>query len=217
MFAQLGNIKFNLITYFNGLEIGNKYDYAEHQVIEGKPKLQYTGEALETDSIRLHFHNSFCDPKEEIKKLKELAKKHQAVPFMFGNGEQKGKFVIEEINSVINQTDKLGNVISIDVFVRLKEWIDDKKPETKKVQKKAQAKAKARAKRKSIPKKKKKVVKLPTKIKPQVKSSLTAGDKQTIAGLVRQDWLNNLLKTDYAKVYGTISNDYSKNGTISAR
>lgn len=205
MFAQLGNIKFNLITYFNGLEIGNKYDYAEHQVIEGKPKLQFTGEALESDSIRLHFHSSFCDPKEELKKLKELAKKHQAVPFMFGNGEQKGKFVVEEINSIINQTDKLGNIISIDVFIRLKEYAEEKKPEVKQVQRKIKAKTKARAKRKSIPKKRKKIVKIPTQLKSEIKTSLTSGEKKAIAGIVRQDWLNNALKTDYAKVYGTIS------------
>jgi len=205
MFAQLGNIKFNLITYFNGLEIGNKYDFTEHQVIEGKSKLQYTGEALESNQIRLNFHSSFCDPREELKKLKELAKKHQAVPFMFGNGEQKGKHVIEEINGITNQTDKLGNLISIEVYIRLKEYYEDKKPDARKAQRKTQAKAKAKAKRKAIPKKKKKVVKLPKDVKAQVKSSLTDGEKQAIAGIVRQDWLNNVLKVDYAKVYGTIS------------
>jgi phage protein U len=204
MFAQLGNIKFNLITYFNGLEMGNKYDYAEHQVIEGKAKLQYSGEALESNQIRLNFHSSFCDPREELKKLKELAKKHQALDFMFGNGEQKGKHVIEEINGVTSQTDKLGNIVAIEVYVRLKEHNEDKKPEARKAQRKVQAKTRAKAKRKSIPKKKKKVVKLPKNIKTQVKSNLSSTEKQVISGIVRQDWLHSSLKTDYAKTYGTI-------------
>lgn len=205
MFAQLGNIKFDLITYFNGLEIGNKYDYAEHQVIEGKPKLQYTGETLETDQIRLNFHQSFCTPRNELKKLKELAKKHQAVNFMFGNGEQKGNFVIEEINSIINQTDKLGNIISIEVYLRLKEYYVDKSLESQKTKRKALAKKKAKAKRKINIKKKKKTVKLLSHIKTQVKSSLSNGEKQAIAGIVRQDWLHGLVRNNYANLYGTIT------------
>ena len=41
MYAQLGKIRFDLITSFNGFDEAKSYSYAEHQRIENKPKLQY--------------------------------------------------------------------------------------------------------------------------------------------------------------------------------
>ena len=75
MFAQLGEIKFDLITYFNGIEETNSYNYAEHPRINQKPMLQFLGENLQEQSIKLNFHTNFCTPELEIKKLKEVAKK----------------------------------------------------------------------------------------------------------------------------------------------
>ena len=43
MFAQLGDIKFELITYFNGLNETVSYNYAQHDRIENKPILQFLG------------------------------------------------------------------------------------------------------------------------------------------------------------------------------
>jgi putative transposase len=55
MYAQLGNIRFDLITYFNGFDEAKSYNFAEHQRIENKPRLQYTGESLEELNIKLNF------------------------------------------------------------------------------------------------------------------------------------------------------------------
>ena len=43
MFAQLGNIQFELITYFNGIKESSSYNYAQHERINQKPLLQYLG------------------------------------------------------------------------------------------------------------------------------------------------------------------------------
>ena len=133
MFAQLGNIQFNLITYFNGIEETQKHNYVEHQTIESKPKLQFMGDDLDTLTIRLNFHSSFCVPETEIKKIKDAAKFHEEMPFILGNGKYLGKYVIEEITSTTQQTDKSGNLISIEAEIRLKEWF----AESLKVKKKA--------------------------------------------------------------------------------
>lgn len=140
MYAQLGDIKFELITYFDMLSSSYKIDYAEHATIEGKPKLQYIGEALETISIKLSFHTDFCNPQEEIKKLKESASRYEPLPFIFANGLYKGKYVIEEISKEVVQTFNDATYMNIEAEIKLKEWVEDRaittKKETKKTMKK---------------------------------------------------------------------------------
>lgn len=56
MFALLGEIQFDLITYFDGFDSQFDADYAEHALIEGKPRLQWIGDKLDEISIQLSFH-----------------------------------------------------------------------------------------------------------------------------------------------------------------
>lgn len=135
MFAQLGNIKFDLITYFNGLDDSQKHNFAEHQTIESKPKLQFIGDELDELNIKLNFHSSFCTPEEEIKKLKTIAKKHEELAFILGNGKYVGKYVIQEITSTTQQSDKFGNLISIESEIKLKEWSESNVKVKKKAKK----------------------------------------------------------------------------------
>lgn len=131
MFAQLGNVRFDLITYFNGFDEAKAYTFAEHSRIENKPRLQYTGESLEELNIKLNFHSSFCNPEKEITKLRTLADTHNPQPFILGNGKYIGTYVIQEISSTLKQSDKQGNVISIQTQIKLKEWTGQIKAETK--------------------------------------------------------------------------------------
>lgn len=150
MFAQLGNIKFDLITYFNGLEETKKYNFVEHATIEKKPKLQFIGDELDEISINLNFHTNFCNPKTEIKRLKDTAAKHEALSFILGNGDYLGKYVIAEIASTTEQCDKQGNLIAIRADIKLKEWSAE------------QVKSQKKAKKQTI-KKKKTAFKQPSK------------------------------------------------------
>lgn len=142
MFAQLGNIKFDLITYFDGLEETSKINFAEHSTLGKKPKLQFIGEELDEITIKLNFHLSFCDPKIEIKRLKDTAKKHEPLAFILGNGDYLGKYVIEEISATTQQCDNHGNLISKEAEVKLKEYSQE------------QVKPKKKAKKQTIKKKK---------------------------------------------------------------
>ena len=130
MFAQLGDIQFELITYFNGIEETVSYNYAEHERINNKPVLQFMGMNLQEQNIKLNFHNSFCVPEDEIKKLKTVANKAEPLKFIKGNGEYVGVFVVSEIVSTTEQTSKEGDLISVQVDLRLREYtgkIPDKK------------------------------------------------------------------------------------------
>ena len=141
MFAQLGDIRFDLITYFDGLEGSQQYNYAEHQVIEGKPRLQYIAENLNGIVINFKFHIMYCDPAIEFNRIKEMAGQHQALPFIFGNGIYKGRYVITEITDTVEVTAVDGTVMEISAKCTLKEWVDDNPLVIKKQQKKAKAPA----------------------------------------------------------------------------
>ncbi len=132
MFAQLGEIKFDLITYFNGIEETNSYNYAEHPRINQKPMLQFLGENLQEQSIKLNFHTNFCTPEDEIKKLKTVAKKGTPLRFIKGNGEYVGIFVISEISSVTEQASKEGYINSIQLDLKLREYTGKVTTTTKK-------------------------------------------------------------------------------------
>ena len=82
MFAQLGNIKFELITYFNGLNETVSYNYAQHERIENKPILQFLGKNLQEENIKLNFHRTFCVPENELKALVEVADKAEPLKFI---------------------------------------------------------------------------------------------------------------------------------------
>lgn len=123
MFAQLGDIEFELITYFSGLNESNTFNYAQHERINNKPILQYLGQDLQEQDIKLNFHASFCVPEDELKKLKNVAKKGEPLKFIKGNGEYVGVFVITEIVSATEQTSDEGDIIYIQVDLKLREYI----------------------------------------------------------------------------------------------
>ena len=130
MFAQLGEMQFELITYFSGLKESSSYNYAQHERINRKPLLQFLGENLKTIDIKLNFHATFCTPSEELEKLKVVAELGTPLPFIKGNGEYLGIFVINGIESATEQTTKEGDVLSIQAELRLTEY-DGQIPEEK--------------------------------------------------------------------------------------
>lgn len=131
MFCKLGEIEFDLITYFDSLSESNSYNYAEHPRINNKPMLQYLGENLQEQSIKFNLHSSFCTPEDEIKKLKDCAQKALPLKFIKGNGEYIGVYVITDISNSTEMADAEGNLISAILDVKLKEWTG-KVPEDKK-------------------------------------------------------------------------------------
>ncbi len=158
MFAQLGDMRFELITYFDGLEGSLAYNFAEHQVIEGKPRLQYIGDGLEAVTIAFKFHVAYCDPAVEYQRLREAGARHRALPFVFGNGLYKGRYVIAEIADTVESTAADGTVIEVSAKCSLKEWVDDNPLVIRKQQKKDKAPARrkngkrhAKAKKEDVP------------------------------------------------------------------
>ena len=122
MFAQLGDIQFDLITYFDGINDTITYNYAEHERINNKTLLQFLGENLQEFTIKLNLHSSFCVPEEEIFKIRTEAKLGKPLKFIKGNGEYVGAFVISQIQKTTEQTSPEGDLIAIQVELQLKEY-----------------------------------------------------------------------------------------------
>jgi|GEM_PF-691585 len=123
MYAQLGNIQFELLP-IESLDERYSYDFAEHQVIEGKPLLQFIGDKLDETNIGIRFHFAFCDPEEQFDLLKAEADRHEALPFLFATGKKLGYYVICDISKTTVMTADNGRRLCIEARLQLKEYSD---------------------------------------------------------------------------------------------
>lgn len=122
MYAVLGEVEFDLITYFDGMEARFGSDYAEHARIGAKPVLQFVGDKLDEVSISLVFHASYCDPEAELSRLKRAQQAHTSLALVLGNGDYKGRFVITDLTATGRHTDRMGRLMAVDAQMSLKEF-----------------------------------------------------------------------------------------------
>lgn len=148
MYAQLGQIKFDIINGFDLLSSSKDYNYAEHKLVQNDTKLQYSGKSPDSKSITVQFHRMFCNPSIEFEKLEEAAENHLAMGLVFGNGKYIGRFVISSLGKKVEATDELGNMFCCSVDIGLKEYKanQDELKNQKKTQKKQPIKKKPPAK-----------------------------------------------------------------------
>ena len=125
MYAILGEVEFDLITYFDGLETQFGADYAEHALIGRKPRLQFVGDKLDEVRIDLVFHSSYCDPEAELVRLRNAQASHEAFSLVFGNGDYKGRFVITGLTATGRHTDTSGTLLAVDASINLREFTGD--------------------------------------------------------------------------------------------
>lgn len=125
MFAILGDVEFDLITYFDGLETRFGVEYAEHPLIGRKPRLQFVGDKLDEVRIDLAFHASYCDPEAELLRLRKAMASHKALALVLGNGDYKGRFVIGDLNATSRQTDTSGTLLAVEASIELREFTGD--------------------------------------------------------------------------------------------
>lgn len=122
MYAVLGDIEFDLISYFDGLEQRAGSDYAEHGRIGGKPVLQFVGDRLDEIRIDLVLHAAYCLPDAELQRLHAARQQHQALALVLGNGDHKGLFVITDLSSSGRQSDSQGNLLAVEAQLSLREF-----------------------------------------------------------------------------------------------
>ena len=123
MWGILGEIRFELLRAPEMADLTTRYNYAEHAVIEGKPKVQWTGDALRERNWTIRLHSTFCDPVAVMTAIRGMADQHQAQPLSLGTGEYLGRYVVTEIHELTLVTDALGATVAQTADLKLKEWI----------------------------------------------------------------------------------------------
>jgi len=122
MFAVLGDIVFELLGSPNAFASTRTWDYAEHQVVEDRPKLQWLAAGLETIELDFHFHASFTDPSAQAAALIAAGGDHNARALVFGNGVHRGYFIVTSIRTTAQQMSAEGDLMAITLRAGLKEW-----------------------------------------------------------------------------------------------
>lgn len=152
MFALLGDIQFELVTYFDGLEVNRATKYARHEVLDGKPRLQRTGDELDEITIELAFHDYYCNPEAELKRLDEARLSGRAMPLVWGNGVVEGRFVVEKLRMTAQTADSTGKVTSLSATLSLLEYVEEEPLVSATREKRRQAPArKSKAKKSKAP------------------------------------------------------------------
>lgn len=121
MFAVLGDIPFQVVGSPEALSDSRRYDYAEHRVVQARPVLQWLADDLVTIRLEMLLHRSFTEPLASLLVLQQTASAHAALPLVFGNGEFRGYFVIETIDTVSRQLSGVGDLFAILVRLTLRE------------------------------------------------------------------------------------------------
>lgn len=132
MYAQLGNIRFEGLKGFTSLEETFAMNYAQHERINNKPRLEATGEALDVISFDMYLHSEFTDPEADIKAIREAVKNREILTLILGNGTVVGDFVITTATKSTNFTDPTGNIIEAIISVELLESYNEDRLKTSK-------------------------------------------------------------------------------------
>lgn len=123
MYAILGDFKFKDYKGFQEFRIKDELALSEHAVIEGKPRLQATGDKLREITLKFVLHSTFSDPESDIEILNGYRRRAEIVPFLSGGGVSYGNFVIQSVETAAVQTDKKGGIINVEIEIVLLEAV----------------------------------------------------------------------------------------------
>ena len=124
MFAWLGSIRIGSNAFTGPVSASEtaKTTFARHNVAEGKPVLQDMGEDLGGKKLKFFFDEAWCEPEEELGRLRSAQMARQPLPFVSGGGSFSGaRYVIESIDSEIRRTTIAGRTVRLEAALTLTE------------------------------------------------------------------------------------------------
>lgn len=125
MFAQLGDVKFELLNSFTNLEETHAATFAKHDVLKGRPRLQAMGNDLTELRFGMKLHWKLGDVDTAYRGLVSAKEAQQAVSLVYGSGRFVGWFVIERLNARTTQMDGNGRTAARELDIELTEFIGD--------------------------------------------------------------------------------------------
>lgn len=127
--AKLGNygkvvfeVSDTMIRTFRDLERQHTANYAEHEVVDGKNLLQFTGLGLQELTFTMPFSARFCNPRKELEAIQAQLEAHQADMLIIA-GKVVGLYVMETITEIWKHTAGKGELLSASARVALKEYV----------------------------------------------------------------------------------------------
>lgn len=125
MFAQLGDVRFELLSSFTSLEETHAAHFAKHDVLKGRPRLQAMGNDLTELRFGVKLHWKLGDVDTAYKGLIAAKEAQQAVSLVYGSGRFVGWFVIARLTSRTTIMDGKGRTAARELDVELTEFIGD--------------------------------------------------------------------------------------------
>jgi phage protein U len=122
MYAVFGDILFAILNSPTRLESARSFDYAEHRVVQDRPRLQWLADGLETITLELMLHVAFTNPKTQLDALNAAAQDHLARALVFGNGVHRGYFVLTALGESHRHDADDGSLIWTTARIELKEY-----------------------------------------------------------------------------------------------
>ena len=122
MWAVLGDIEFELRNQPSRQDDRITADYAQHALIQGKPRSEWVGDGLDELTLELTLHALLGDPEAQIRRLKTAMRAHEPLPYVLGSGDYRGVYLITEVGTTTRRTDAQGRLISATVSVSLLEY-----------------------------------------------------------------------------------------------
>ncbi|XPV75531.1 MAG: phage tail protein [Desulfovibrio sp.] len=95
--------------------------FAEHKVVNGKSRLQFTGVGLWELTLKITLSRNWTDPEARIAQLTEVQESGEYYPLVLG-GRNFGGFVIVSFSEAIKKFGRNGEIESAEVGLTLREY-----------------------------------------------------------------------------------------------
>lgn len=114
-----------LLRTFDNLARKSSARYAEHNTLNGKPKLEFIGAGLDSITFDMRFDVQYgINPRLEIERLRAICGTGQ-VYFMVLAGQPVGRFVITDVGEDWRHLDGRGRLLVAGVSISMKEYVRD--------------------------------------------------------------------------------------------
>ncbi|WP_140921083.1 phage tail protein [Limnobaculum xujianqingii] len=120
--AILGDFSFDILSSPHAYGHRSSVTWAEHALIQGKPKLEYVGDELDEITFEVLFHSHLVKTETQLRLLREAKEKHEPMALVMGDGDYKGPYVIANVDTNANTTTPGGRIRSATVSLTLREY-----------------------------------------------------------------------------------------------
>lgn len=123
LFCTLGDLELKLAEAPSSLRERGAFEYAEHPVLEGKPKLQAIGGKLDELQLEFGYHQGQVDIGFIINRLNEMKDTAEVVSLSMGDGEYLGEFVLTDVSFERTAAFSNGTTLAATISVTLREYV----------------------------------------------------------------------------------------------